>query len=191
MHLTNQNIGTGLGYCFLVRCALFLVFAFNISGNDSVNLLVVSATAFGIIGWFVLSGMVYESWYLNTLEVLFILNIGMLAATYHVTLSGGSQAAVAYTSVGIAFLTFVGIAIYHIYIRIKSKVQYIQCGHQLQCGNKQHRNNNNDNQENLSHQPRATPTITRTEVNLMNCSLHLICFHMAVKPLVEIKLYHV
>ena len=55
---------------------------------------------------------------------------GILAvATIYVSQSGGSQAAVAYTSVGIAFLTFVGIVTYHIYIQIKSKVQYIQCGH--------------------------------------------------------------
>ena len=60
--------------------------------------------------------MVYKSWNLNALEVSFILNLGILAvATYYVKLSGGIQAAVAYTSVGIAFLTFVGIVTYHIY----------------------------------------------------------------------------
>ena len=47
---------------------------------------------------------------------LFILNLGILAAaTYHVKLSGGSQAAVAYTSVGIAFLSFLEIVTLHIY----------------------------------------------------------------------------
>ena len=39
----------------------------------------------------------------------------LLAPTYHVTLSSGSQAVVAYTSVGIAFFTFAGIFSYHIY----------------------------------------------------------------------------
>ena len=42
----------------LVRCALFLVFSFNISGNDSVNLFVVSSTTSGIFIWFALSGKV-------------------------------------------------------------------------------------------------------------------------------------
>ena len=77
--------------------------------------------------------MVYIVWYdLQKLvpecfELLFILNLGILAvATYHVKLSGGSQAAVAYTSVGIAFLTFVGIVTNHIYLQIKSKVEYTQ-----------------------------------------------------------------
>ena len=67
---------------------------------------------------FVLLGKVYINWYLNALEVSFILKLGTLAvATYHVNQSGGSQDAVAYTSVGNAFFTFGGIITYHIYIK--------------------------------------------------------------------------
>ena len=76
------------GLLLLVRCALFLVFAFNISGNDNVNLLVISSATSGIFVWFALSGMVYKKWYLNALELSFILNLGILAAaTYHVNQS--------------------------------------------------------------------------------------------------------
>ena len=50
---TKHRYWTGL--LLLVRCALFLVFAFNISGNDSVNLLVISSASFGILVWFPLS----------------------------------------------------------------------------------------------------------------------------------------
>ena len=156
------------GLLLFIRCALFLVFAFNISGNDSVNLLFICSTTSGIFIWFALSGMVYKSWYLNALEVSFILNLGILAAaTHHVTFSDESQAAVAYTSVGIAFLTFMGIVTYHIYIRIKSKVQYIQRGYKLL-----HRNGNRNRRceedgANLEHQCGVTPNIvTHTEVNL-------------------------
>ena len=82
-------------------------------------------------------------------------------------LSGGSQAAVAYTSVGIAFFTSLGIVTYHIYMQIKSKVQYIQRGYQLL-----HRNGNcnrrcEEHGANLDHQCEVTPNIvTHTEVNL-------------------------
>ena len=162
----KQRYWTGL--LLFIRCALFLVFAFNISGNDSINLLVICSTTSGIFIWFALSGMVYKSWYLNALELSFILNLGILAvATHHVKLSEGSQGAVAYTSVGIAFLTFVGIVTYHIYIRIKSKVQYIWRGYQLL-----HRNGNShrrceEDGANLEHQCEVTPNIvTHTEVNL-------------------------
>ena len=155
------------GMLLLVRCALFLVFAFNISGNDSVNLLVISSTSFGMFVWFTLSGVVYKTWYLDALEVSFILNLGILAvATYHVTLSGGSQAAVAYTSVGTSFLTFVGIVIYRIYMRIKLKVEYIQRGYQLLRRHENH-GRREANDTNAEHQAGVTPNIvTHTEVNL-------------------------
>ena len=169
------------GLLLLVRCVLFLVFAFNISGDSSINLLVISSTASAITVGYALSGMVYKSWYLNALELSFILNLGILAvATYHVNLSGGSQAAVAYTSVGIAFFTFVVIFSYHVYIQIKSKVQYIKRGNQLQRGNnKSHINNNNDNPGCQCHQPRATPIVTHTEVNLheLRSPLDLLSYH--------------
>ena len=104
------------GLLLLLRCTFFLVFAFNVSGDNSVNLLVTSSATFGIVVGFALLGSVYKSWYLNALELSFTLNLGTFAvATYHVNQSGGSQAAIAYTSVGIAFFTFVGIVTYHIY----------------------------------------------------------------------------
>ena len=167
------------GLLLLLRCALFLIFAFNISGDNSINLLVISSTTSGIFVGFALLGKVYKNWYLNALELSFILNLSILAtATYHVNQSGGSQAAVAYTSVGIAFLTFVGIVIYHIYIRIKSKVQYTQHGKKLQHeNNKCHRNNDNDNPGNLDHQPRDIPTVTEVNLHELRSPLDLLSYH--------------
>ena len=159
------------GLLLFIRCALFLVFAFNINGNDSVNLLVISSTTSGIFIWFAFSGMVYKKWSLNALELSFILNLGTLAAvTYHVKLSGGSQAAVAYTSVGIAFFTFVGIIIHHIYLQIKSKVQNILCHHENRKCYEKHE----VDPGNLDHQCGVTPNIvTHTEVNLRELRLPL------------------
>ena len=165
-----------IGLLLLVRCALFPIFAFNFSGDNGVNLLVISSATFGICVMFVLSGMVYKSWYLNALELSFILNLGILAvATYHMDQSGGSQAAVAYTSVGIAFLTFVGIVIYHIYIQIKSKVKCIWRGNRLQ-----HENNNISISENKGcHPSGSAPNVTHTEVDLheLRSPLDLLSYH--------------
>jgi len=153
------------GLLFLLRCALFLVFAFNVTGDDSINLLVISSTALGTAVAFGLTGMVYISWYLNALELSFILNLGILAAAiYHVDQSGGSQVAVAYTSVGIAFLTFVGVVIYHIFLRIKSRVQYTQRGRQLLHVNNQHHDDSTNNL--LECQAGVTPTVTYTVLDL-------------------------
>ena len=147
------------GLLLLVQCALFLVFAFNV--NDSTSILFTCLTGFGLFGWLALSGMVYKSWHLNAIEVSFILNLGILAAaTYYVKVSGGSQAAVAYISVGIAFLTFVGVVTHHLYMRIKSKVQCIAHGHQLQD------KNGKGDEKSENHSEIITNRITHTEVDI-------------------------
>jgi len=153
------------GLLLLLRCALFLVFAFNVTGDDSINLLIISATALGTSVAFGLTGMVYKSWCLNALELSFILNFGILAAaTYHVNLSGGSQAAVAYTSVGIVFLTFVGIVIYHIFLQIKSRVQHTQRGRLSSCVNNQHHEDSTNDPSGC--QAGVTPAVTYTVLDL-------------------------
>ena len=127
-------------------------------------------------------GSVYKSWYLNTIELSFILNLGIFAvATNYVLQSGGSQAGVAHTSVGVAFVSFVGIITYHIYMRIKSKMQYIQRGIQLHYANKRRHINNDENGNSGSqcHQPKVTPINTRTEVNLheLRSPIYLLSYH--------------
>ena len=118
------------GLFLLFRCFLFLVSAFNISGDkNSANLLVILIIVGASFVVFGLSGRVYKSWCLNALELSFLLNLCVFSAgTYHVNLTRGDQAVIAYISVGIAFLTFVGIVAYHAYLRIKTwKPQYICC----------------------------------------------------------------
>ena len=64
--------------------------------------------------------------YLDILEISFFLNLGILAgATYYVKLAvvPVSQAAVAYTSVGIAFATFIVVLLYHTYQQVWPKFQ--------------------------------------------------------------------
>ena len=66
--------------------------------------------------WAWVSGGVYVNWCLDALESSFALNLIILAsATMYIRLSGGSQLAVWYTSVSIAFGTFVLIFAYQIF----------------------------------------------------------------------------
>ena len=156
------------GLLLLLRCVLLLVSAFNISGEkDSVNLLAILSTVVGALTVFGLSGRVYKSWYLNALEVSFLLNLRIVtAATYHVRLVNGDQAVVTHISVGVAFLTFVGIIIYHINLNMKWKLQHLP--HYLRMikrSGQSHRDENKINAENSNlqnpqeTQPRA-PTTT-------------------------------
>ena len=98
---------------------MFLTFAFNTLGNASSNLLaIVSITAcLAILAW--LLNRIYENVFNDFLETAYLLNLCILAAgTYHVKEIGGNQAGLAYTSVGIAFIFFVCIVLYHVYLRL-------------------------------------------------------------------------
>ena len=152
------------GLFLVLRFFLFLVSAFNVSGDkNSVNLLAISIIVTISFVVFGLSGRVYKSWCLNALELSFLLNLGVLAAgTYHVSLTAGDQAAITYTSVGVAFLTFVGIVAYHAYLRLKAWKP--QC---TICCKKNEDDKTNKNEENgtaqnhqLQSRPQVAPTTT-------------------------------
>ena len=107
------------GFILLVRCALFLTFAFNVLGNASVNLLAIVSVTTGLAGLVWVRNRIYENVFNDFLEAIFLLNLCILAAgTYHVRESGGSQAGLANTSVGIAFVVFLCTVLYHVYFRL-------------------------------------------------------------------------
>ena len=107
------------GLLLLVRCALFIVFASNPSGDPSINLLCITSISLGL-ATFTRSINIYSNWPLDILEGSFILNLGILAgASYYVRLSGGNQEVVTYLSIGIVLTEFVGIVIYHVIIQLK------------------------------------------------------------------------
>ena len=115
------------GLLLLLRCVLFLVFAFNTLGDPSIDLLAIASVMFGLTVMAWLTGKVYKNWYLDALESFFILNIGILAvATYHVRSVGGNQNVLTYISMGTAFVTFVGIFLYHLYIQTKDTILCIK-----------------------------------------------------------------
>ena len=113
------------GLMLLVRCALFLLFAFNALGDPSVNLLAIGCvTAILPIIYAVLGNRIYKTWYLNVLELSFIVNLGILTlATFYIRSAGGNQNAVTFTSISVAFAIFTGIVIYHSVQQIKHTPQ--------------------------------------------------------------------
>ena len=113
------------GLMLLVRCVLFLLFAFNVHGDPSVNLRAIGCvTATLHIVYTLLGNRIYKTWYLNTLELSFIVNLGILAlATLYIRSTGGNQNAVTFTSISAAFATFISIVIYHSAQQIKDTPQ--------------------------------------------------------------------
>jgi len=148
-----------------LRCALFLVFAFNTEADPSINLLAISSVAFGLTVLTRYTGAVYRKLYVDLLETSFVLNLGILAiATYYVKLAvvPVNQAAVAYTSVGIAFVTFIGVVLYHTYLQVWPKLQ--KRIHHL-CDREEHDFFNNINYEEENNEPPALVAPTTTTVD--------------------------
>ena len=112
---------TGLLLC--LRCALF---ACNTQADPNINLLAISSVAIGLTVVTRYTGAVYRKLYVDFLETSFVVNLGILAiATYYVKLAvvPVNQAAVVYTSVGVAFSTFIGVVLYHTYLQVWPKLE--------------------------------------------------------------------
>ena len=116
---TKLNIATGLDCC--------LSFAFSSSSirfessarpQLSINLLEILVGTGILHLWAWVSGGVYRSWCLDALEGSFVLNLIILVgATCYV--KEGNQLAVGYTSVSIAFVTFIGMLAFHIFQQLR------------------------------------------------------------------------
>ncbi len=104
------------GLLLVSRALLLLVFAFNAFGDPSINLLATITCIVGLLTLFSIIGSVYNNIPLHLLEISFLVNCLFLAAsagTIAPSLTAENQLALTYTSVGIAFATFIGILVYH------------------------------------------------------------------------------
>ena len=129
----NGNTRYWSGFLLLVRGGLYVGFALNALGNPNANLVAISVVFFFLaaIPW--LGHRVYEKLYLNILEVSFILNVCILSFfTFYVrSIEGGQaglstkgiklQAIVSCLSLGLAFVEFLGIVLFHLYLCIKKR----------------------------------------------------------------------
>ena len=153
---------TGLLLC--LRCALFLVFACNTQADPSINLLAISSVTIGLTVMARYTGAVYRKLHVDVLETSFIVNLGILAvATYYVKLAvvrdNQLQATVAYTSVGIAFATFIGVLLYHTYLQVWPKLQRrFRCLHDYM--NRKRSNDSSSEEENHEISTLIAPTTT-------------------------------
>ena len=105
----------------ILHCYVFLIFAFNVFGNPNINLLFIdSATAVQLILSTLLGNRLCKNFFLNILDLSFNSNLCVVAvATLYFCSVGGNQNAVTFTSISVAFVTFVGIVIYHLVQQLK------------------------------------------------------------------------
>ena len=109
------------GLLLLSRLGLFLTFAINANGSEGVNLLAVSSVSISLLA---IHRSVYEKRWKDLLESSYILNLGIFSvATFYLKEESDddkNQLILLSVSVGIAFITFFGVLLFHISLVFKS-----------------------------------------------------------------------
>ena len=109
-----------VGVLLLVRIILLIISAVNPNNAPKLNLLAIGGTTLVLLAYTATAGKVYRKKYVSFIENSFLLNLGALAiGTLYTGVNGQGHTAVVHTLVGIAFLQFVGITIFHGYCSIK------------------------------------------------------------------------
>lgn len=113
-----------VGLLLFTRLALIMTFAFNALGNDGINLLAISSVTTALS---VMKGRVYERRSNDILESSFVLNLCLFSVvTFYLIAEDMSenQFYVSNISVGISLLTFIGIVVFHVFLRLCSTSQW-------------------------------------------------------------------
>ena len=155
------------GLMLLVRSILLLIFAFNVSGDPNINVLCIACTSAMLHIYHILfrSG-IYKTWPLTILELSFNTNLGILAiATQYTSCAGGNQNAVVFTSISVAFATFIGVVVYHLVQQIREVTQRWKKV-QRQGYDAIPRTGSRMRHHSLPYNSRACPTVTYLDVKL-------------------------
>ena len=120
------------GLILLFRVVLFISFALNSLGDPDINLMLITTLVLVLLSFQLLLGMAlksdipYKNTYLNYLEIFYLLDLGVLCTWSvlqpdRITSSHTRRPSVTSSVlVGMAFIVFIGILSYHVYLRIKT-----------------------------------------------------------------------
>ena len=110
-----------IGLMLIIRVIILIVFTVNQTNNPSVNLLAIAVIAITLLAYLSYIGGVYTNWLHNILEIVFLLNIGLLSgATFYLLFNDSTASAAIKISAGAAFITFSLIALYHCFQQLMS-----------------------------------------------------------------------
>ena len=174
------------GLMLVVRCILFLIFAFNALGDPSINHFVIAFASTVLLLLIALVGnRIYKTIYLNILEMSFIANLGILAiASLYIRLTAGNQNLATFTSISVAFATFIGILICHLVHQIKQlcKKMFPLPDHPSQT------HNNFINSQNAAPQSPEGPLGRSPSATVSEINIHDLLHQELREPCMESKL---
>ena len=114
------------GLMLLVRIVLLIAFACDVPNDPSQYMLAIITVVVCVQSWGWILGVsgVYKRQWVGILDASFVLNLIIVSAVtsycYGQKSCGGDiQSVIGYTSLGVAFLTFIGILTYHLHMQVK------------------------------------------------------------------------
>ena len=137
-----------IGVTLLVRVVLAVIAVAIQATAPEINVLLIAVSSSLLC---LLVSRVYKMIYVSALEASFLINLIILCGAFPYTRNDESRITLICTSVGVSFLTFLGILVLHGYIKIKNY-----------CRNNRP---NRDEYENLD-QPRRVQNVTRSFVSI-------------------------
>jgi hypothetical protein len=108
-----------VGLLLLVRCFLFAIFILTYSSVPSAGLLAILVTITVLFTMFSYTGRIYRNRFLSLFEYSFFVNLQVLTATllFIELTKASSKELIVCISVEVAFAQFVGIVVYHTWLR--------------------------------------------------------------------------
>ena len=130
----NANFRFWTGLLLVVRVVLFLAFAVNTLGDPKINLLISVTMVIFLLALNLHLGYAYKNRLLNVIESSFIINLGVLSLWSSFITKGSTdsikyQLIVTCLMVGLAFIKFILIFCYHVYLLLKRRemLHYFKC----------------------------------------------------------------
>ena len=110
-----------VGLLLLVRLLILTIFSSTSAVSPSINILAIQLVCGGLLGYMSITGFLYKKWHLSLLEISFILNLLALGGgTLYREVTDTSNTPVVYTSIGVAFVEFLVITVYYLWVRIST-----------------------------------------------------------------------
>ena len=125
-----------VGLQLLVRVFLLVLFAGTSAVAPRINMLAIAITCTLMMAYTSLNGLVYKKWYLSLLENSFLVNLSVFAAgALYMQAQNNPNSPVVYTvSVALAFFTFLGTVVYHIWDRVRMSYETYKRRHtNIEC----------------------------------------------------------
>ena len=104
------------GLLLLLR--LIVLLSLSCTNSSDASLLAVSMIVIAILTWAWMVGGIYKRRWLNVLEASVMLNLGFLAAASCYCTPHNKY--ISFASLGVAFLTFVGVMVYHAHLKVRT-----------------------------------------------------------------------